>query len=383
MENNFIINENEKRVLKQIFNNSNISRTQISKNLELNKATISNILNNLKHKRLVNEVGEGNSTKSGGRKPILLEINQKYGYYISMDLTYDSVELMYNYFDATILKQDSYELKDKNVSSILQILESNINVSERYDTLHGLLGISISIHGIVDDEQNIINLPFHKNKRSTFTNELKSFTNVPVVIENEANLSALYEKSLYINSNINNLITLSIHKGIGAGIIINKKLYRGSNGEAGEIGKTLVSESINDNDNKYYKIEDICSQDALIQKINNRLGVTLTFTELIQYYNEGNSIVAREIEQFINKMAVLIHNLNTQFNPDAIYINCPLINELPNILDEIKKQFSYFSQASPIQIHLTTNVKQATLLGGTLAIMQKTLNINNIQMNIK
>ena len=179
------------------------------------------------------------------------------------------------------------------------------------------------------------------------------------------------------------MITLSIHKGIGAGIIINKKLYRGSNGEAGEIGKTLVSESINDNDNKYYKIEDICSQDALIQKINNRLGVTLTFTELIQYYNEGNSIVAREIEHFINKIAVLIHNLNTQFNPDAIYINCPLINELPNILDEIKKQFSHFSQASPIPIHLTTNVKQATLLGGTLAIMQKTLNINNIQMNIK
>lgn len=383
MENNFIVNENEKRVLKQIFNNSNISRTQISKNLELNKATISNILNNLKHKSLVNEVGEGNSTKSGGRKPILLEINQKYGYYISMDLTYDSVELMYNYFDATILKQDSYELNDKNVSSILQILKSNINVSEKYDTLYGLLGISISIHGIVDDEQNIINLPFHKNEKRTFTDELKSFTNVPVVIENEANLSALYEKSLYINSNINNLITLSIHKGIGAGIIINKKLYRGSNGEAGEIGKTLVLESINNNDNEYYKIEDICSQDALIQKINNRLGITLTFTELIQYYNDGNSIVAHEIKQFINRMTVLIHNLNTQFNPDAIYINCPLINELPNILNEIKEQFSYFSQGSPFQLHLTTNVKQATLLGGTLAIMQKTLNINNIQMNIK
>ncbi len=41
---------------------------------------------------------------------------------------------------------------------------------------------------------NIINLPFHKNEKRTFTDELKSFTNVPVVIENEANLSALYEK---------------------------------------------------------------------------------------------------------------------------------------------------------------------------------------------
>ncbi|MDO5660822.1 MAG: XylR family transcriptional regulator, partial [Staphylococcus xylosus] len=59
------------------------------------------------------------------------------------------------------------------------------------------------------------------------------------------------------------------------------------------------------------------------------------------------------------------------------------LNLILNILNEIKEQFSCFSQGSPIQLHLTTNVKQATLLGGTLAIMQKTLNINNIQMNIK
>ena len=71
MENNLKISMNERRVLKQIFNNHNISRTQISKNLEINKATISNILNALKKKSLVIEVGEGNSTKSGGRKPKL------------------------------------------------------------------------------------------------------------------------------------------------------------------------------------------------------------------------------------------------------------------------------------------------------------------------
>ncbi|MGS0652665.1 MarR family transcriptional regulator, partial [Staphylococcus arlettae] len=63
------ITMNEKRVLKEIFNHNNISRTQISKNLEINKATISSILNSLKAKSLVLEVGEGDSTKSGGRKP--------------------------------------------------------------------------------------------------------------------------------------------------------------------------------------------------------------------------------------------------------------------------------------------------------------------------
>ena len=375
MENNLKISMNERRVLKQIFNNHNISRTQISKNLEINKATISNILNALKKKSLVIEVGEGNSTKSGGRKPILLKINKHYGYYISMDLTYSSVELMYNYFDGTVLKHESYNLPDKKVSSILAILKTNIPTSESYDTSYGLLGMSVSIHGIVDHNQTIIHLPFHESEDISITDELRSLTQAPVIIENEANLSAIYERSIHSNSEMRNLIALSIHKGIGAGLIIDKKLYRGSNGEAGEIGKTLVLQ----NGETYNTIENICSQEALIQSISNKFEQNISLSELIELYHQHNDIVIQEIEYFTTKIAVLVHNLNTQFNPDMIYVNCTLINELPIILDSIKTQLHQYSTHS-VQLNLTTNVKHATLLGGSIAIMQKLLNIDDIQL---
>lgn len=87
------------------------------------------------------------------------------------------------------------------------------------------------------------------------------------------------------------------------------------------------------------------------------------------------------MEQFINKIAILIHNLNTQFNPNAFYVNCPLINEMPEILEEIKEQFKQYSR-NEIQIKLNSNVKYATLLGGTLAIIQKVLQIEDIQLDI-
>src|SRR5699024_6700943 len=164
MDNNLTLNitMNEKRVLREIFNHNNISRTQISKNLEINKATISSILNSLKAKSLVLEVGEGDSTKSGGRKPILLKVNDQYGYFISLDLTYNSVEILYTYFDGTIITHNSHPLTDKKVSSILHILQQKINITDKQSTLYGLLGISVSIHGIVDDHHNIIHLPFHE-----------------------------------------------------------------------------------------------------------------------------------------------------------------------------------------------------------------------------
>lgn len=382
MENNLFlnINSNEKLVLKEIFNHQNISRTEISKNLGINKATISSILNKLKSKSLVREVGEGDSTKSGGRKPILLKVNHLYGYFISLDLTYSSVEVMYNYFDGNVIQHESYKLPNDNVSSILDILKEHVDVREKHDTIHGLLGMSVSIHGVVDNDQNVIYLPFHKTDGVSITEMLKEFAQVPVMIENEANFSALYERNFKHSLSINNLIALSIHKGIGAGLIINNKLYRGANGEAGEIGKTLVSK-VSNNVETYHKIEDIFSQEALLQNLSHQLGETLTLSKLIQYYKERNSVVVQEMEQFINKIAILIHNLNTQFNPNAFYVNCPLINEMPEILEEIKEQFKQYSR-NEIQIKLNSNVKYATLLGGTLAIIQKVLQIEDIQLDI-
>ena len=208
---------------------------------------------------------------------------------------------------------------------------------------------------------------------------IKEIADVPVIVENEANFSAIYECNVNNSLEINNLITLSIHKGIGAGLIIDQKLYRGVNGEAGEIGKTLVS-SIEDNERTYHKIEDLCSQDALVNKINKRLNTQNTLSELKKMYYERNEIVQEEIQQFSIRIAILMYNLNMQLNPKVIYINCPLINEIPDLLDNIKTTFNQYTQKE-IEISLTSNVKFATLFGATLAITQKILDIENIKLN--
>lgn len=75
-----------------------------------------------------------------------------------------------------------------------------------------------------------------------------------------------------------------------------------------------------------------------------------------------------------------MYNLNMQLNPKVIYINCPLINEIPDLLDNIKTTFNQYTQKE-IEISLTSNVKFATLFGATLAITQKILDIENIKLN--
>ncbi|QLK85251.1 ROK family transcriptional regulator [Staphylococcus sp. 17KM0847] len=379
MHHHFTLNTNEQLVLKTIFNHKPISRTEIAKLTHLHKATITGVLNALQTKNIVTEVGQGSSTKRGGRKTILLEINPQLGYTVSIDFTYDSVDIMYNYLNGKVIDVQSYPLRDKKISHALEIVQQQVNPLAKKGTLNGLLGLALSIHGIVDSDQSIKDSPFLDLDNLSVVDTLSRFADVPVLIENEANLAAIYEHSLHHHTCVKSLATLSIHKGIGAGIIFDSFLYRGADGHAGEIGKSLVLVS-NTPSPSYEKIENICSQDALVSRINKRMNMSLTIKEIKQYYTEGQHVICEEIQDFIQRIAVLIYNFSMQINPEMIYINCPIMNEIPEILRQIRQTLNHFSY-DDAKIRLTSNVQYATLFGGTLAITQKILDIHPIKLD--
>lgn len=377
MEKEILRDKNSKLILQQIFNNENITRVQIARNLDMNKATVTNILNDLKNNHFVKEIGAGDSTKSGGRKPILLAINEKYGYTISMDIGYNKLEVMYNFFDGRILKVDSLRFKEKTMPDVINTIKNNLNFNDKQGTINGLLGISLSIHGVVDNERDIIDSPFLDLKNVSVMDELKKMTDVPINIENEANLSAIFERD-FNEKNISNLIAVSIHKGIGAGLIINGKLYRGSNGEAGELGRTLFH-SQNENDYKLQKIEKVCSQEAILNRLQKKLDRELDLKEMSRMYKENHEEVTEEMNLFIRMIALLLHNVNVQFNPDAIYLNSPLVNEIPEVMKRLEKELESMS-SQKISIKLSSNVKNSILLGAASYITHRILGIDHLKL---
>ena len=72
-----IRNTNRRLVLEYIVNNPPVSRADLAKHLQLTKATISNIVQELLDKNLVQEIGSAQTAM--GRKPILLKFHQSCG----------------------------------------------------------------------------------------------------------------------------------------------------------------------------------------------------------------------------------------------------------------------------------------------------------------
>ena len=111
----------------------------------------------------------------------------------------------------------------------------------KYDiSSENLLGLGISLQGTVDFKTGIVKYCYLLGIKDFNLKERFEYLNVPVYVDNEANLSAYYE-FLNRKDTLKNLLYVSITDGLGLGIIINGKIYRGDNNSSGEMGHMKIA----------------------------------------------------------------------------------------------------------------------------------------------
>lgn len=108
---------------------------------------------------------------------------------------------------------------------------------------HKIAGIGIGVPGIVDSKRNILvhasNPPFLKNWGPK--NILRSLR-VPIRIDNDSRCFLRSEAFLGAGRGYKNIVAIAIGTGIGSGILINGKIYRGSHNKAGELGNIIIDQ---------------------------------------------------------------------------------------------------------------------------------------------
>ena len=351
--------------MKYLFKKPNISRIDISKLINLNKASVSEIVSILVNKNLISEIGTGSSSSNGGRKPILLKINENAGCSLGIDLGIDYVSFLLTDLNRNVLFYDYYEEiinKNNAIEIIVKVITSLESVFKEYK--YGLIGTTIAVHGRVFDNK-IKFTPYYDLDEIDLVKDLSSIMpNINFYIENESNLAAVgeFENS---TASLNNAVFINIHSGIGAGIIINSKLYTGFEGRAGEIGHTVLIP----NGKKCpcgHKgcFEQYCSLPALLEDFNSKSSLKIrTIKELCDLYNSNNKIAVDTITKNIELMSIGISNIFNLFAPDNIFIHSEINYYIPNYLNLINNKINtIFSKAINILPNELDN--KSNLFGG-------------------
>ncbi len=228
---------NRDLVLKIIFEHDSISRAEIARITSLTRTTVSDIVADLLTEGLVKEIGTGPS--QGGKSPILLSMVEDSRYLIGLDLAHSQFCGAVVNLRGNIQKMITAPVGEHSGAEALALLFEMLDqlTSTAY---RPIIGIGVGTPGLVNSHErvviNAVNLDW---KDLPLGKLLQERYHLPVSVLNDSQAAAMGEYA-YNHGQINNLVVINAHHGIGAGIIINGQLFQGDGGGAGEIGHIVV-----------------------------------------------------------------------------------------------------------------------------------------------
>lgn len=238
------VDSGEAEIMRALRRHGRISRSEVTSITGWSKAKASQEIRSLVNKGLLVEIGEGIS--QGGRKPGLLRINTQLGYIVGIDI--GAINLQITMADVTgLVVQRRSEPTDVHLNPETVLGRCSELITEMViaqgGTLGQILGIGVGVPGPVDFAQGVLVAPPLMPKWENFRIRgffKEAFPSAFVVVDNDVNIMALGEQRAGDGVNVDHFIFIKIGTGIGAGIISNGKLHRGSDGSAGDIGHICV-----------------------------------------------------------------------------------------------------------------------------------------------
>jgi len=381
-----------------------MSNQELSQHLELSPASITHLLQPLvRHgileekppedypeEALSNPFDEGQRR----RRKITVYPNANLGYLITIEFTNSSVILRKVRFDLQLDKEADYQINLNRNADIVRTLSSAIQDMRDRDN-RNLLGIGLTVSGLLDAEGTTVLQSNYQAFLSglNLKEDLEKACSCPVVLCNDANALAVFERYTGKARNINNFFSLCINEGVGIGIFANGHLYEGYMNRAGESGHWIIDpQGIQAPNLPRGSFEAYVSQNAIYQqlkdagfKINESQAYSTLHYELA--VNHHPSVKAHKVlDTVCEKTALLCANLINIFAPEKIFIYGPLADLGDTFLSRVRGGIRSFTSSLKKQsyaeiVELSDQWKYAMCIGTAKCVidtyLEKTVKEHN------
>jgi predicted NBD/HSP70 family sugar kinase len=316
---------NRQIVLNYVREREPISRAEISRETDLQRSTISTIVDELSMEGLIEEIGAGEST--GGRRPTMLRLRTAGPFGIGVAINPTLTTVATSDLAGRMLQQDEFPTDpdpDKTIARVLQCVEGLLQGAG-----NSIEGIGVCLPGLVDPETgNAIYVPFFKWRDLPVAEMISSRTGLPVIVDNDANSIALAE--LWFGrpevTNARDFIMVLVAEGVGTGIVFDGQIYRGKRGAAGEFGHMIIGTnapvpcSCGNRD----CWEAFSSERATLARYKKACGIApdapLEFRELVDRALEGEVQAKGAIIETALCLGIGISNLIVGFSPESVVV---------------------------------------------------------------
>lgn len=376
--------QNIAKILNCVVNGEEVSSLDIGKETGLSVSTISRVLSLLKEKKIIVNVGK--ELTDIGRRPDLLRLNKDFGHIVFLDVFQGGIVSYLADLNNNILNKEEF-IFDQDIT-LNAFKEGITNVYDRLVTKENprgfpILAAGISIPGVVNEEDNTISrIPniynFNEINLSSFITDI---LDVPAIICNESCLAAVGLKIVRYPE-YDNLVYVSFTEpmGIGGGVILDGKLYKGTNNAAGEIGNMFIDirnfdenyqspgcmETIAGLGNLYNELLFAIEQGKaqILKGLFEASGRTKLNIDLIEQAITEKDHDTQEIyDRYIKIWAIGIINIVSLFDPRIIIIGGKIKPNNKWTLDKIKQYVKKGVYCEP-KLKISEISEKAAFIGG-------------------
>ncbi|MEJ5053069.1 ROK family protein [Sphingobacterium sp. MYb382] len=236
-------NRFKEMIINSLYYNKSHSISELSLLIGKSIPSTTKVLNELVQSQLIIEAGYAPST--GGRRQARYIINTEINRYmlaVAMDQHYVSA-VLYNLANIEITPVIQRKNDPENTfEHLVEVIKEVI--SHRPEAKDHILGIGISMPGFVDNTLGI-NSSYEEgdSKLYNIEKEIEDIFEIPTYIENDSTAIAIAEQKFGKARDVSHALIINISWGVGLGIIVDNKLFRGYSGYAGEFSHIPLSDS--------------------------------------------------------------------------------------------------------------------------------------------
>jgi predicted NBD/HSP70 family sugar kinase len=239
---------NRTRVLDEVQRRGGTTRVDLVRSTGLSRTTVSSLVAGLLEDGVLVERSEAPArapSPAGGRPPIQLTLNPDSGTVIGAHFGHDGAQVAIADLTGTIIDVrtralDVDHLADESLSWAVAAAGELLAAADR--TWASAVGMGVAVSAPLPDRDRRLPdrslLPDWQGR--DVAAELSAQLDLPVHVENDANLGAVAEWTFGAGRGVDDLVYVMVSDGVGAGLVLDGRLHRGVSGTAGEVGHLVV-----------------------------------------------------------------------------------------------------------------------------------------------
>lgn len=371
---------NAQLILRLLRENGPCSKADLVRASGLSAPTVTNVVAYLESAGLVEPIGEGDST--GGRPPDIIRFRAERGCVAGVEIGPDHLRFLLTDLDGHELCRAKAGLAwnaSKPSAVCGQIAKEIRNLLRKQKQAEDqLLGAVVGVPAIVDVDRGIVlSLSILKGWSDvSFATMLEQALRCSVAVENDTNLAARGESYRGAARGEQNFVFITIGQGVGAGIFLNGKIYRGAQWSAGEIGYLRVPSISRDHPtiHGYGRLEKVLGAPGILRswrasRQRSRKPPTVSAAaDVFDLAAAGNAQAKKILLQRATILSDIILDLALILNPNLILLGGE-VGSHPRLLHEVKNLLED-SEFAVVRIALGALGPSAVLWGAVNMAME-------------